>query len=176
MIGDGTILSSTAIIGFSWVPEVFGYRLSIGPAESSFVSLVSGPNPNASQLNIDFGDPVVDVFSINDDQLSSFGSASRHSFSPCLPFPVEFQNASRQAVCVSDTMDLAVERELSTAFLIIPDTGFLKVDDGTVLPSATVVGFTRIPMTLRRRDPSTIGPGPFALMTSVSGSDPLQLF
>ena len=62
------------------------------------------------------------------------------------------------------------------AFSIVPLSGFSVVGHGTVLSSTAVVWLMREPMALRFRNGIAIVPGPFALMTGVSGSNPLRFF
>ena len=75
----------------------------------SCTNLVSGSNPNASQFDVESGDPVVDVLSVDDDELSSLSSASRYGLSPSLPFSMQLQNAGRQAISVSHSVDLQLD-------------------------------------------------------------------
>ena len=69
-----------------------------------------------------------------------------------------------------------MEWKLGGAFLIIPGTGSPEVGDGAVLPSAAVVGFALVPVALGGLDFVAVVPGPFALMSGIRRTNPLQLF
>ena len=66
-----------------------------------------------------------------------------------------------------------MKRLLKATGLIIPHAGLPKIDKGAILTTTTIVRFTRVPMGACS-DGGSVGPGPLALVTFVSGSNPRQ--
>jgi len=70
-------------------------------------------------------------------------------------------------------MNLTMKRMFCRAGFISPKAGLPPINNGTILTTTIIVWFARVPMFLCNG--RSVGPGPLALMTMVSGSNPLQV-
>jgi len=71
-------------------------------------------------------------------------------------------------------MNLTMKRTFQRASLIIPQAGLPEVNNSAILTTATIVRFARPPRGACPGCRDSVAPGPLALMTLVSGSNPLQ--
>jgi len=135
------------------------------------MTIVSGIDPDIADLCV--GQPVVDFLGVDLDELAPFRAANGLSLRLCLLFSMDFQEATVRAGLVARAMKLTMKRLLKATGLIIPHAGLPKIDKGAILTTTTIVRFTRVPMGACS-DGGSVGPGPLALVTFVSGSNPRQ--
>jgi len=139
------------------------------------MTIVSGADPDVVERLL--GQPVVCCFAVDLDKLAAFSVADRLSSRPRLLLWVDFQDATSYGcdVLVAKAMNLTMKRTFPRAFLIIPQAGLLEVNNSAILTTAAIVRFARIPMgACSRCSLAPGGQGPFALVTSIIGSNPLQ--